>query len=459
MIQAALILVRNKEALSPSAQLGGLSLLQRALLTVRQAGAKACYLLRQEGRRWSVTLVEEGKSPLGKVWEQEKGHVVVFSLDTLLHPYLLRHIQANPQEIWTLRKNEKELALALFPTSLLPRLLSSLQEGQSPLELDGRKDLWGYEVKTLALSDPFFYPLSSPQALKEAEKRLLASLENPRDGFTDTFLYRRLSRPLSRLVAKTSLHPNHITLLFLGLGLLAAPCFALKEPWGPALGSLLLILAVVLDNVDGEVARMKFLASEFGEWLDNTCGTVVYLAVFSGVAAGVWRAEGGEEVGLLGGSLVLGAFFSYPLITWAEKTQERGRWEDRVIGGMLKALTSHDVVLFLILPALLGRLQWFLWGAAIGAHLFWLTLAFLLARSGRLPRLKTLLRLLEPPPPSPPNTTTRAAPHPPTTPHRPHPSPRLHPGILPTPTPTSTSRSTEDQICSLTRRPKKDHNF
>jgi len=33
--------------------------------------------------------------------------------------------------------------------------------------------------------------------------------------------------------------------------------------------------------------------------------------------------------------------------------------------------------------AIVGQLSWFLWGAAVGAHVFWLLLLWLLFRAGR----------------------------------------------------------------------------
>ena len=163
------------------------------------------------------------------------------------------------------------------------------------------------------------------------------------------------------------------------------------------MGALLLMLAVTLDNVDGEVARIKFLESDFGEWLDNTCGTIMYIAAFLGLGAGVWKSGEIESIGLLAGSLLVGALFSFPLVTWAERTKGQGGWEDKVIRGMLKSLTSHDFVVLFLFSAFVGKLHWFFCGAAIGTNLFWPTLAWLLSRSGRLPTLKTLLSLLRPP--------------------------------------------------------------
>lgn len=413
MVNSALILVTEKPGVSPLSKIGGLTLLQRALLTAQRAGAQKCYLFAKEEKNKHPASSLKGDKRLACeiIWldeahqkrtlslEDTSGHCAIFTTDVLFQPALITDMarRALLQEVWTVRGEEGRDVLALFPASLLPQVFSCLRQGDNPLELNCSKDLWGHEVKTLISLNHFFYQLAPDDSLQQAEKKLLTSLANPRDGFTDTFFYRQLSRPLSRLVVQTSLRPNHITLLFLGIGLIGAACFLFKGYWGPVVGALLLMLAVTVDNVDGEVARMKFLESDFGEWLDITCGTIVYIAAFLGVGVGVWRKGEMESVSLLAGSLTAGVLFSFPLVTWAERTAERGRWEDKVIRGMVRSLTTHDFVVLFLLSALVGKLHWFLWGAAIGAHLFWLVLAWLLFRSGCLPTLRTLVSLLCPP--------------------------------------------------------------
>jgi hypothetical protein len=44
----------------------------------------------------------------------------------------------------------------------------------------------------------------------------------------------------------------------------------------------------------------------------------------------------------------------------------------------------------IVVSALSGKLAWFLWGAAIGAHIFWLALAWLLFRAGRFTALRSV---------------------------------------------------------------------
>ena len=411
-MRSAFIWVTEQQGISPLTKIGGLTLLQRALLTAQRAGVQKCYLFAGEKNEQLAISVKENKGLTCEiVWlnedhqeqvlspEDDPDHFVFFTTDTLLQPALITEMaqRARAEEVWTVTEDKEKYTLALFPLSLLPQVFSCLKQGNNPLDLRGGGTLWGYIVKTFVLLGHFLHHLSSSYSPSQAEKDLLISLEHSRDGFTDTFFYRRLSRPLSHLVVQTSLRPNHITLLFFGIGLIGAACFLFSGYWGPVVGAILLMLAVTVDNVDGEVARIKFLESDFGEWLDNTCGTIMYIAAFLGLGVGVWERGELNKVSFLAISLLAGAIFSFPLVTWAERTKGRGGWEDKVIRAMVKSLTSHDFVVLFLLSALVGKLHWFFWGAAIGANLFWLILAWLLFRSGRPPTLRTLISLLRPP--------------------------------------------------------------
>jgi hypothetical protein len=52
-------------------------------------------------------------------------------------------------------------------------------------------------------------------------------------------------------------------------------------------------------------------------------------------------------------------------------------------------LTTRDYSLLIIASAVAGQLSWFLWGAAVGSHVFWMFLAWLLFRAGRFSLLRT----------------------------------------------------------------------
>lgn len=82
---------------------------------------------------------------------------------------------------------------------------------------------------------------------------------------------RKLRAPSPKLLHISRLFPNMITLLSLCSGL-SAIRFALVEQWEIAVA--LVILAGLLDGIDGRMARMLRSTSQFGAQLDSLCDIV-----------------------------------------------------------------------------------------------------------------------------------------------------------------------------------------
>ncbi len=106
------------------------------------------------------------------------------------------------------------------------------------------------------------------------------------DGFYSTFIVRKLSKPLSVLAIKLRMSPNLITVISFIVGIAAAASFAQGARWALILGALLLQLSLILDCVDGEVARATHRFSVIGAWLDASTDRVKEYAAYAGLAAG-----------------------------------------------------------------------------------------------------------------------------------------------------------------------------
>ena len=106
------------------------------------------------------------------------------------------------------------------------------------------------------------------------------------DGFYSTFIVRKLSKPLSVLAIKLRMSPNFVTVISFIVGIGAALSFAQGDRWFLVLGAFLLQLSLILDCVDGEVARATHRFSVIGAWLDASTDRVKEYAVYAGLAAG-----------------------------------------------------------------------------------------------------------------------------------------------------------------------------
>lgn len=138
---------------------------------------------------------------------------------------------------------------------------------------------------------------SSLADVDEARVRLRRAQRSD-DGFLSTFLVRPISRRVTPLAVRRGVAPSTVTGVALLLGLLAAVAYALAgtghaTAWR-VLGSLLLLASLVVDCVDGEVARSTRTASARGGWLDVGADRAKEYAVYAGLAAGAAGASRAE---------------------------------------------------------------------------------------------------------------------------------------------------------------------
>jgi phosphatidylglycerophosphate synthase len=225
-------------------------------------------------------------------------------------------------------------------------------------------------------------PATAPRS--RIERALLRSLENARDGYLDRLIHRRLSRPMTRLLLRTPLTPNHVTIVGVLIGIVGGVLVGSPSALGVLAGIGALLVSGVLDCTDGEIARIKFTESRLGHLLDVTGDTLVHVALLTGIArqlarVGTW--PGAATLALLG----LGIVGAFAAITWSEQTEERRHrvpdaWENRVLDGILSPMTTRDWYVFPIAFAVAGRLDLLVSAAAWGAQIFWVTVATLVWR-------------------------------------------------------------------------------
>jgi len=95
---------------------------------------------------------------------------------------------------------------------------------------------------------------------------------------------RRVTLPLARLLASMKVSPNALTLVGLALMALAGAALAFSQD---GIAFTLLVLGLLCDLMDGEVARLrKGGGSRFGAFLDSTVDRVSEAFIFTGLLLG-----------------------------------------------------------------------------------------------------------------------------------------------------------------------------
>jgi phosphatidylglycerophosphate synthase len=209
-----------------------------------------------------------------------------------------------------------------------------------------------------------------PSAVR-AEKALWNSLTSASDGFVDRIFNRRCGRPLSKLLVHTEVSPNTVTVASMVIGLASAWFFAVGRPGDVLLGAVLFQISAIVDCVDGDLARVLFKESRSGKWLDLVADQVVHIGVFAGIAIGLARTNQSPDALWLGLSAVVGAALSFAVVVRGMRQAETSR--TGLLQKLIDAATNRDFSVVVFVLACLQSLEWFLWLAAAGTHLFWMT--------------------------------------------------------------------------------------
>jgi phosphatidylglycerophosphate synthase len=213
-----------------------------------------------------------------------------------------------------------------------------------------------------------------PEDREEAEIRLAQAVRyesTSTDALMARIFDRRLSWRLSLRLARTRTTPNQVTIINTALGFGCAALLASTSYWLRLCGALLFLLSITLDGVDGELARLRMLESRFGERLDVLTDNIVHVAVFAGMAIGCYRQfHSSAYIYVL--AVLLAGFGACAVSVNRAMNVAGGQAQDWII--RVERATGRDFAYILVVLAIFHRLYYFIWGAALGTHLFALSL-------------------------------------------------------------------------------------
>jgi len=249
-------------------------------------------------------------------------------------------------------------------------------------------------------------------AVRRARRTLIRQSIKPLeiDGIVCYLLIRRLSVRLTALMLPFPLTPNLITGLSVLLGLAAGVAVATGVHRWTVVGGAMLMVSLVLDNCDGEVARVKHQFSDWGAWFDIYGDFVVNAAFMAGMAVGAWRRFD-QPVYLYAGGFALFAVTFYNATVfrhihrlgipdeflfkwWFDQEADAAAREGdapqpepvassvgptslgRLLSG-LKYLGRRDFFIFAyLMTAIFGVLHWAFWATVAGAALNFVMISY-----------------------------------------------------------------------------------
>jgi phosphatidylglycerophosphate synthase len=206
-------------------------------------------------------------------------------------------------------------------------------------------------------------------------------------------LVRYLSAPVTGVLMKTPISANQVTVLSLFFGIAACWLFAVGDQKPALIGAVLFVVGYVLDNSDGEVARLKNQCSTFGMHFDTFVDWLVHSLFFVAIGIG-YNALNGEVIWLwLGWIAAAGGTINYGLgLIFAvldgktDDTPADASDDHRPSGGLqtsifiFRELTRADFCFLVLILATFDVLWVLLPAGAVGAQVYWLLLCFKSAR-------------------------------------------------------------------------------
>jgi len=124
------------------------------------------------------------------------------------------------------------------------------------------------KARVFDIKGSYWIDVDDEKAFRKAENILLANLKKTSNGPVSRHLNRPISTLISKYLLKKRITPNQISFFSFTLSVIGALFFFLGGYVNLLIGGVLAQVSSIVDGCDGEVARLKFLTTDFGRWFD-----------------------------------------------------------------------------------------------------------------------------------------------------------------------------------------------
>lgn len=129
------------------------------------------------------------------------------------------------------------------------------------------------------------------------------------ENFIAKIIYRPVSEPIAVFLSKINITPNQISFVSVASSAIAGAFFSLGKWPYLAVGYIFLQLTLLLDHVDGNLARFTGMSSELGQWVDAIANKFHKFFFILGASIGIFKTTGRYDYLLLGSAAIFGWFY------------------------------------------------------------------------------------------------------------------------------------------------------
>jgi phosphatidylglycerophosphate synthase len=274
-------------------EIAGLSVLLRQVLSLQDAGVEEVILVGvlpdhiADDPRLRVRVQSQPSGP-----DRE---AIVATAGCVWHPAVVRRlarVAIDPERVVAVAS--AEAAIYACGSRRVAAVLATLGSGpNSPLRIDKLDPAPGEFIVFPSLPRRSRKAKAGTAADRtKATTLLLRSLEKPTDGLVSRHLHRPLSRAVTERLLRWPVTPNMMTLFAAAFGIAGVAVAWRGGYLNILIGAMLFEVQNVLDGCDGEIARLKYLRSRAGEWLDQVIDDVLNIAFLSAVGVALSRDAG-----------------------------------------------------------------------------------------------------------------------------------------------------------------------
>ena len=208
------------------------------------------------------------------------------------------------------RFNGVDAGIFLYSSIVFDALEKNIAQGKYSLLAANQMLSNMGRLKTIDISDNFWIDVDHKKALKKTKKVLIKQLKKPEDDAIPRYLYRKISVLISSRLSHFNIHPNHITLISFFLATLSGLFFFLGGYPKIVIGAFIAQLSWIFDLCDGEIARLKFKESKFGEFLDRVLDRYADAFIILGIIFACFQSMKTTWVWLVGFFALIGSFMN-----------------------------------------------------------------------------------------------------------------------------------------------------
>jgi len=203
-----------------------------------------------------------------------------------------------------------DCGIFLLSPSIFEALEKSIKEGDQTLSGGIRVLARNRMMKYFDVKNAFWLDIDTKSSFKKAEKILLKQLIKPTDGPVSRFLNRPVSLIISKILVKTKVKPNLISFASFLICVSSAFFFSMGNYFYLIIGGVLAQFSSVIDGCDGEVARLTFQESDYGAWFDAVLDRHADAFLLFGLIYHVYSLSGNHLSLLIGFMAILGTFMN-----------------------------------------------------------------------------------------------------------------------------------------------------